>query len=89
MFRLLTAVLLFASFNVVADDLKTFSTGQVIDADDFNHNFQKLEQDISGIPAGLKGDKGDNGNQGIQGIQGVQGAPGNDGQDGADGVHHY
>ena len=52
MIRLLTAVLLFASFNAVADDLKTFSDGQVIEADDFNHNFQKLEQDIADIPAG-------------------------------------
>ena len=49
MIRFLTAVFLFTSFHVVADDLKTFSTGQVIDADDFNHNFQKLEQDISEI----------------------------------------
>ena len=47
MIRLLTAVFLFASLNAVADDLKTFSTGQVINADDFNHNFQKLEQDIA------------------------------------------
>ena len=50
MIRLLTAALLFASFSVVADDLKTFSNGQVIEADDFNHNFQKLEQDIAEIP---------------------------------------
>ena len=47
MTRLLTAVFLFASLNAMADDLKTFSTGQVIEADDFNHNFQKLEQDIA------------------------------------------
>ena len=43
MIRLLTGILLFASFSVVADNLKTFSNGQVINADDFNHNFQKLE----------------------------------------------
>ena len=55
MIRLLTAVLLFASFHVVADELKTFSDGQVIEADDFNHNFQKLEQDIADIPAGADG----------------------------------
>ena len=76
MIRLLTAVLFFASFNVVADELKTFSNGQVIEADDFNHNFQKLEQDIADIPAGPKGDKGDTGEQGIQGIQGEQGTAG-------------
>ena len=83
MIRLLTAVLLFTSFHVLADDLKTFSDGQVIEADDFNHNFEKLEQDISDIPAGPKGDKGDTGDKGDNGNQG---APGNDGQDGADGV---
>ena len=91
MIRLLTAVLLFASFHVVAEDLKTFSDGQVIEADDFNHNFQKLEQDIAngvtgpqgeqGIP-GEKGDKGDIGDQGIQGIQGIQGTAGTNGTDG-------
>ena len=52
MIRLLTPVLLLASFNVVADDLKSFSNGQVIEADDFNHNFQKLEQDIANGVAG-------------------------------------
>ena len=65
--RLPTAALLVASFNAVADDLRTFSDGQVIDADDFNHNFQKLEQDIADIPAGPKGDKGDTGATGAKG----------------------
>ena len=83
MTRLLTAVFLFASLNAVADDLKTFSTGQVIEADDFNHNFQKLEQDIADIPEGPQGERGP---QGEQGIQGLQGLPGNDGADGADGA---
>ena len=83
MIRLLTAVLLFASFHVVADDLKTFSDGQVINADDFNHNFQTLEQDIADIPAGPQGERGP---QGEQGIQGLQGLPGNDDADGADGA---
>ena len=63
--------LLIASFNAVADDLRTFSDGQVIEADDFNHNFQKLEQDIADIPAGPKGDKGDTGDQGPPGADGV------------------
>ena len=58
MIRLLTATLLFASFSVVADDLKTFTDGQVIEADDFNRNFQKLEQDIADIPAGADGANG-------------------------------
>ena len=79
MIRLLTAILLFASFHVVADDLKTFNDGQVIEADDFNHNFQKLEQDIAEIPAGPQGEQGI---QGEKGDTGNQGAPGNDGADG-------
>ena len=79
MIRLLTAILLFASFHVVADDLKTFNDGQVIEADDFNHNFQKLEQDIAEIPAGPKGDKGDTGATGAKGDTGDQGPAGADG----------
>ena len=58
MIRLLTATLLFASFSVVADDLKTFTAGPVIEAGDFDHNFQKLEQDIADIPAGADGANG-------------------------------
>lgn len=73
MIRLLTAVLLFASLNAVADDLKTFSDGQVINADDFNHNFQKLEQDIANGVTGPKGDKGDKGDTGDQGPAGADG----------------
>lgn len=79
MIRLLTAALLFASFNVVADDLKTFSDGQVIEADDFNHNFQKLEQDIADIPAGPQGPVGNNGAVGPAGPAGAQGPAGADG----------
>ncbi|MDC1117209.1 hypothetical protein OAS73_04945 [Luminiphilus sp.] len=88
MIRLLLAALLFASFSVVADDLKTFSDGQVIEADDFNHNFQKLEQDIAnGVtgPQGPKGDKGDTGDQGIPGIPGEQGPVGSNGVQGVKG----
>ena len=92
MIRLLTAVLLFASFHVAADELKTFSDGQVIEADDFNHNFQKLEQDIAnGVtgpqgeqgPAGPQGEKGDQGDTGATGPQGEPGSPGADGAPGA------
>ena len=88
MTRLLTAVFLFASFNAVADELKTFSDGQVINADDFNHNFQKLEQDIAnGVtgPQGPKGDKGDTGETGLQGVQGIQGEQGPQGPVGNNG----
>jgi hypothetical protein len=84
--------LLFASFSVVADDLKTFSNGQVINADDFNHNFQKLEQDIAnGVtgPQGEQGPAGPQGEQGIQGLQGPQGEPGSPGADGAPGAGAY
>ena len=73
MTRLLTAVFLFASFNAVADDLRTFSNGQVINADDFNHNFQKLEQDIADIPAGPQGPVGNNGAVGPAGPAGADG----------------
>ena len=76
MIRLLTAVLLFASFNAVADDLRTFSDGQVINADDFNHNFQKLEQDIADIPEGPQGPVGNPGNPGPAGPVGPAGADG-------------
>ena len=68
MIRLLTAVFLFASFHAVADDLKTFSDGQVINADDFNHNFQKLERDIANGVTGPKGDTGDQGPAGADGV---------------------
>ena len=80
MIRLLTAVLFFASFHVVADELRPFSDGQVINADDFNHNFQKLEQDIADNPEGPQGPVGNPGNPGPAGPVGPAGA------DGADGV---
>ena len=89
MIRLLTAALLFASFNAVADDLRTFSDGQVIEADDFNHNFQKLEQDIAnGVtgPQGEQGPAGPQGEQGEQGEKGDKGDTGDQGPAGADGV---
>ena len=94
MIRLLIMALLFASFHVVADELKTFSDGQVIEADDFNHNFQKLEQDIAnGVtgpqgeqgPAGPQGEKGDQGDTGATGPQGPIGLTGATGATGAKG----
>ena len=85
MIRLLTAALLVASFGVVADDLKTFSDGQVINADDFNHNFQKLEQDIAKGVTGPQGEQGPAGPQGEQGIQGERGDKGDTGATGAKG----
>ena len=79
MIRLLIAVLLFASFHVVADDLKSFSNGQVINADDFNHNFQKLEQDIANGVTGPQGEQGPAGPQGEQGEKGDKGDTGDTG----------
>ena len=86
MIRLLTTALLFASFYTVADELKTFSDGQVIEADDFNHNFQKLEQDIANGVTGPQGPKGDKGDTGDTGPQGDKGDTGDQGPAGADGV---
>ena len=86
MIRLLTAALLFASFHAVAEDLKTFSDGQVIEADDFNHNFQKLEQDIANGVTGPQGEQGPVGPQGEQGEKGDKGDTGDQGPAGADGV---
>ena len=86
MIRFLTAVLLFASFHVVADDLKTFSDGQIIEADDFNHNFQKLEQDIANGVTGPQGEQGPAGPQGEQGEKGDKGDTGDQGPAGAVGV---
>ena len=86
MIRLLTAVLFFASFNVAADELKTFSDGQVIEADDFNHNFQKLEQDIANGVTGPQGEQGPAGPQGEQGPAGPQGETGPQGPIGLTGA---
>ena len=85
MIRLLTAALLVASFNAVADDLRTFSDGQVINADDFNHNFQKLEQDIANGVTGPQGEQGPAGPQGEQGPAGPQGERGFEGPVGNNG----
>ena len=85
MIRLLTAVLLFASFHAMADDLRPFSDGQVIEADDFNHNFQKLEQDIANGVTGPQGEQGIQGEQGEQGPAGPQGEKGDTGATGPKG----
>ena len=85
MIRFLTAVLLFASFHVAADELKPFSNGQVINADDFNHNFQKLEQDIANGVTGPQGEQGPAGPQGEQGEKGEKGDKGDTGDTGPQG----
>ena len=88
--RLLTAVLLVTSLHVLADDLIEFKDGDVIKAEDFNHNFQELEADIASIPAGATGPAGPAGATGpagpagATGPQGPQGETGDTGPAGAD-----
>ena len=90
--RLLTAVLLVTSLHVLADDLIEFQDGDVIRAEDFNHNFEELEADIANIPAGPQGAAGPQGPAGAVGPagaigpQGPTGPPGADGADGANGA---
>ena len=50
-----------------------FQDGEVIEAREFNDNFEALEAAIDGIPAGPKGDKGDKGDTGATGPSGVSG----------------
>jgi len=93
--RLLTAVLLVTSLHVLADDLIEFQDGDVIRAEDFNHNFEELEADIANIPAGpqgpagadstVPGPQGDTGPAGAAGPQGPAGAAGPQGSAGAAG----
>ena len=95
MIRILIAVFFFASFHAFADDLIEFKDGDVIKAEDFNHNFEELAADIANIPAGAtgpqgeqgiqgeKGDKGDTGDTGPVGPQGPAGAVGPQGPAGA------
>jgi|GEM_PF-6974230 len=49
-----------------------FQDGEVIEAREFNDNFEALEAAIDGIPAGPKGDKGDTGATGPSGVSGWQ-----------------
>ena len=83
MIRFLAVLLGFASFHAFADDLIEFKNGDVIEADDFNHNFEKLEADIANIPAGATGPQGPQGATGPQGPQGDTGATGPQGPQGA------
>ena len=84
--RLLTAVLLVTSLHVLADDLIEFQDGDVIRAEDFNHNFEELEADIANIPTGPQGPAGaDSTVPGPQGDTGPAGAAGPQGPAGATG----
>ena len=64
MIRLLTAVLLFASFNVVADTEvpHAFTDGTPAKASEVNANFDALETAIDAIPEGPVGPQGEKGN---------------------------
>ena len=84
--RLLTAVLLVTSLHVLADDLIEFQDGDVIRAEDFNHNFEELEADIANIPAGPAGATGPQGPAGATGPAGPAGATGATGPAGATGA---
>jgi len=81
--RLLTAVLLVTSLHVLADDLIEFQDGDVIRAEDFNHNFEELEADIANIPAGPQGPAGVDGAVGPAGPAGAIGPQGPAGAAGA------
>ena len=69
--RLLSAVLLVTSLHAFAGDLIEFNDGDVIKAEDFNHNFEELEADIANIPAGATGPQGDTGPAGATGPSGA------------------
>ena len=87
MIRLLTAVLLFASFDVVAQTQvpNVFEDGTPASAAEVNANFDALEAAIDAIPEGPagpqgeKGDPGDIGPIGPRGLIGPQGEKGNPG----------
>lgn len=77
--RSLAAVLLVTSLHAFADDLIEFRDGDVIKAEDFNHNFDKLEADIANVLTGATGPAGPTGATGPQGPQGEQGPSGANG----------
>ena len=89
MTRKLAAVLLMASCHVVADGLIEFKDGEIIYAEDFNHNFEELRTDIvniSTLSRGLTGDTGLTGAEGPAGVTGADGAIGDTGLQGDTGL---
>ena len=84
MIRLLTAVLLFASFHAVADTEvpHTFTDGTPAKASEVNANFDALEAAIDAIPEGPAGEQGPVGPQGEQGEKGDKGDTGDTGPQG-------
>ena len=90
MIRLLTAVLLFASFHAVAQTQvpNVFEDGTPASAAEVNENFDALEAAIDAIPegpAGPQGEKGDQGDTGATGPQGEKGDKGDTGDTGPQG----
>ena len=90
MIRLLTAVLLFASFHAVAQTQvpNVFEDGTPASAAEVNANFDALEAAIDAIPegpAGPQGEKGDQGDTGATGPQGEKGDKGDTGDTGPQG----
>ena len=63
--RLFAALSLIIYCHAVAGDLIEFNDGDVIKAEDFNHNFEELETDIANIPAGPAGPPGADGLPGV------------------------
>ena len=94
MIRFLSAIIIVISSQATAETQVTyvFEDGGVIDADQFNQNFDDLESaidDISALaqgPQGEKGETGDTGPQGPAGPQGIAGLQGPQGDTGATGA---
>ena len=78
MIRLLTAVLLFASFDVVAQTQvpNVFEDGTPASAAEVNANFDALETAIDAIPEGPAGPQGEKGDKGDTGATGANGSDG-------------
>jgi hypothetical protein len=64
----------------------TFKNGDVIEAEEFNQNFDELEAAIDNIPEGPAGPKGDTGDAGPEGPAGPKGDTGATGQTGLTGA---
>lgn len=73
MSRFLITAFLLLSLHASADDLIEFKDGDIIKADDFNHNFTELEEGIANIPEGPQGPQGEQGPAGPQGPAGADG----------------
>ena len=84
MIRFLSTITIVISFQVTAQTQVThvFEDGEVIDAGQFNQNFDDLESAIDSISALAQGPQGEQGEPGDTGPQGVAGPQGNTGLQG-------